>query len=93
MPQSGADIIDLDWMVDWAKAGALLGNEIPLCGNFHPVAVMLQGMPEEVYRATLHCLQTGGKLNFSGAGCEIPDGTPHQNLRAQLKALNDFGAA
>ena len=93
MPQSGADIIDLDWMVDWAKAGALLGNEVPLCGNFHPVAVMLQGTPEDVYRATRHCLQTGGKLNISGAGCEIPDGTPHQNLQAQCRALHDFGAS
>jgi MtaA/CmuA family methyltransferase len=93
MPKSGADIIDLDWMVDWARAGALLGDETPLCGNFHPVAVMLQGAPEEVYRATLACLQTGGKLNISGAGCEIPDGTPHENLRAQTRAIRDFGAS
>ncbi len=93
MPESGADIIDLDWMVDWTRAGALLGDDVPLCGNFHPVAVMLQGTPEDVYRATLACLHTGGKLNISGAGCEIPDGTPHENLRAQAQALRDFGVS
>ena len=93
MPESGADIIDLDWMVDWPQAGALLGDRLPLCGNFHPVAVMLQGTPEEVYRAATHCLETGGRLNISGAGCEIPDGTPPENLHAQTQAIRDFGPA
>ena len=93
MPQTGADIIDLDWMVDWQTAGTLLGDQIPLCGNFNPVAIMLQGTPEDVYRATMTCLETGGKLNISGAGCEIPDGTPRENLQAQAQALQDFGTA
>jgi uroporphyrinogen-III decarboxylase len=93
MPESGADIIDLDWMVDWPKAGALFGDRLPLCGNFDPVAIMLQGTPQEVYRATLDCLETGGRLNISGAGCEIPDNTPPKNLQAQTRALKDFGAS
>ncbi len=91
MADSGADIIDLDWMVDYAKAAQIYGKNGPaLCGNFDPVKVMLHGSPEQVYDAVTHCLNVGGNKNFSGAGCEIPDGTPMENLYAQTKALKNF---
>ena len=48
MVTSGADIIDLDWMVDIGKAAAVYGERVSFCGNFDPVAVMLQGTPERV---------------------------------------------
>jgi uroporphyrinogen-III decarboxylase len=51
---------------------------------------MLQGTPKEVYAATIDCLKEGGSRSFSAAGCEIPDGTPLVNLRAQTQALHDF---
>ncbi|MFP4345445.1 MAG: uroporphyrinogen decarboxylase family protein [Anaerolineales bacterium] len=92
MVQSGADIIDLDWMVDMEAAAEAYGDRLSLCGNFDPVTVMLQGTPQEVYEATLRCMRAGGPRSFSAAGCEIPDGTPHENLRAQQRALQDLGA-
>jgi MtaA/CmuA family methyltransferase len=91
MVDSGADIIDLDWMVDMQVAGERFGDWVSLCGNFDPVAVMLQGSPDDVYRATIDSLRAGGPRCISAAGCEIPDGTPHQNLHAQTRALQDFG--
>ena len=90
MGQAGADIIDLDWMVDLAHARETLGEEQVLCGNFDPVAVMLQGTPEQVYQAVTANLLSGGSRLLSAAGCEIPDGTPPANLAAQNKALADF---
>jgi uroporphyrinogen decarboxylase len=87
MVASGADIIDLDWMVDMGKAADVYGDSVSFCGNFDPVAVMLQGTPERVYEASLTCMRLGGPLAFSSAGCEIPDGTPHENLHAQTNAL------
>jgi len=87
MLQSGADIIDLDWMVGIEKAAQLFDNKVAICGNFDPVAVMLQGTPETVHAATLECIQKGGERLFSGAGCEIPDRTPRENLLAQYSAL------
>ncbi len=86
MQTSGADIIDVDWMVDIGAAQSSFGKAA-VCGNFDPVAVMLQGTPEQVYQATLHCMEKGGPRSFSAAGCEIPDGTPHDNLLAQAQAL------
>jgi uroporphyrinogen decarboxylase len=84
MLQSGADIIDLDWMVDIEKAAQLFDDKAAICGNFDPVTVMLQGTPETVRDATRECIQKGDKRLFSGAGCEIPDKTPAENLLAQL---------
>lgn len=91
MLQSGADIVDLDWMVDLEKAAQLAADRVALCGNFDPVAVMLQGTPEQVRAATLECVQKGGRRLFSAAGCEIPDGTPVENLLAQRDALGQAG--
>ncbi|MBN1479312.1 uroporphyrinogen decarboxylase family protein [candidate division KSB1 bacterium] len=94
MANSGADIIDLDWMVDYAQAAKLYGDNGPaLCGNFDPVKIMLQGTPDEVKEAVTYCLDVGGAKNFSCAGCEIPDGTPHANLQAQRDVLREYKSA
>jgi uroporphyrinogen decarboxylase len=97
MAATSADIIDVDWMVDFGEAAEIFrarqtgnGGPAAICGNFDPVAVILQGTPEEVYTATIGCLKEGGPRSFSAAGCEIPDGTPLANLRAQTQALHDF---
>lgn len=93
MLASGTDIIDLDWMVDIRHAATMFGDRVALCGNFDPVAVMLQGTEEQVEAAVLYCLQHGGRRYFSAAGCEIPEGTPHENLRAQATVLRDAGSS
>jgi MtaA/CmuA family methyltransferase len=91
MAQSGADIIDLDWMVDMRKAAELYGEKGPaICGNFDPVAVMLRGTPGQVGLAVNNCLRAGGQRGISAAGCEIPDGTPHENLLAQAQAVRNY---
>ncbi len=87
MAATKADIIDLDWMVDIAEAARIFGEGPAICGNFDPVAVMLQGTPQEVRAAVLRCAELGGDRWICGAGCEIPDGTPVENLRAQSEAL------
>lgn len=87
MARSGAQIIDLDWMVDLQQATPVLGAEVSVCGNFDPVKVMLQGSPETVRAAVRECAIVGGPRGFSGAGCEIPDATPVANLLAQYQML------
>ncbi len=87
MLASGADIIDLDWMVDMQSAAGQFGDRISFLGNVDPVAVMLQGTPQGVFAATAACMQAGGPRSISAAGCEIPDGTPEENFHAQTRAL------
>jgi MtaA/CmuA family methyltransferase len=91
--QSGADIIDVDWMVDIRLAAEVFGDGPALCGNFDPVAIMLQGTPEQVGRAVAGCATWGGPKSISAAGCEIPDNTPRDNLYAQAQALRQLSTA
>ncbi len=90
MVESGADIIDVDWMVDMRQAAEVFGDGPAVCGNFDPVTIMLQGTPDQVSQATRACVAAGGQRCFSAAGCEIPDGTPVDNLMAQTQALRDW---
>jgi MtaA/CmuA family methyltransferase len=90
MLETGADIIDLDWMVDFDHAAKTYSGKAAACGNFNPVSIMLQGTPQEVYDATLQCLAADPERIISAAGCEIPDRTPPANLLAQKRALEEF---
>lgn len=94
MSQTGAEIVDLDWMVDLGTATDCFGEDGPaICGNFDPVAIMLRGNPALVRESVLGCVCDGGKRSFNAAGCEIPDGTPHENLLAQAEALASLGVS
>jgi MtaA/CmuA family methyltransferase len=92
MAESGAEIVDLDWMVDLARAAETFSPEGPApCGNFDPVRVLLQGTPEEVAAAVRGCAEAGGPRHVSAAGCEVPDETPEANLLAHGRTLRELG--
>ncbi|HSV31637.1 MAG TPA: uroporphyrinogen decarboxylase family protein, partial [Atribacteraceae bacterium] len=90
MARTGADIIDLDWMVDLALARRLCGDSIILCGNVDPVSVVLQGTPEDVRRKSIECFQQAGMPFILSAGCEIPAATPEENLRALCESVREM---
>ena len=91
MAKSGAQIVDLDWMVDLREAAAQLDG-LAVCGNLDPVAVFLQGTPEQVRQGLRANHAAAGPRWISAAGCEIPDGTAVENLLAQSQALRELGA-
>jgi MtaA/CmuA family methyltransferase len=93
MATTGADIIDVDWMVDWAEAVRTFAGIASTNGNFDPVGVLLRGTPEEVAAATQACLDAGDARCMISAGCEVPVDTPHANLLAQYEVLRRAGAA
>ncbi|MHC4482264.1 MAG: uroporphyrinogen decarboxylase family protein [Planctomycetota bacterium] len=82
IPQSGADIIDVDWMVPLDQARELAGPDVTLSGNFDPSAVLLQGSPEDVAKAARQCVETAGYKFILMPGCEVPPATPEENIRA-----------
>jgi MtaA/CmuA family methyltransferase len=99
MALSGALIIDLDWMVDMHQAVETLNSALlspahdPLivCGNLNPVSIFLQGTPAQVRTGVLANAAAGSPHWISAAGCEIPDKTPDENLRAQSDTLRELG--
>ncbi len=82
MAASGADIIDVDWMVPLDEARRKVGEGITLCGNFDPSGVLLHGSPADVAAARRKCIQQGGKRFILMPGCEVPPGTPIENIKA-----------
>jgi len=92
MLASGADFIDIDWMVDYRKAAEIFGGQAGLVGNFDPVSIMLNGSEQEIEEAVLRCLNEGGAKSFSAAGCEIPDGTPVDHLKLHARVLREVGS-
>jgi MtaA/CmuA family methyltransferase len=80
--QTGCDVIDVDWMVPLDKARAAVGPDVTLAGNFDPAAVLLQGTPQEVADAARQNIEMGGPRFILQPGCEVPPGTPEENLRA-----------
>ena len=85
MAHSGAEVFDIDWMVDLQRASELLPGVV--CGNADPVAVFLNGRPDQVQDAIYANYQAAFPKWISGAGCEIPRMTPHQNVLAQAQVL------
>ena len=84
--QTGAEILDCDHMVDMARAAELMRGKGCVCGNFDPVTVALQGTPEDVRRASIHCAGLA-ENTIVAAGCEIPIDTNPANLLATHEAL------
>ena len=89
MAQSGAQIIDADWMVDLHQAAEAFGG-LAVCGNLDPVAVFLQGDTERVRQGIFANATAGGSRWISAGGCEIPEDTPAENIRAQGEALREL---
>jgi MtaA/CmuA family methyltransferase len=84
MRQTGAEIIDLDFLAPVAEARSEMGPDQVLLGNVDPIRVMCDGTPAEVCAAFAECRRQAGTRYIVGAGCEIPAGTPDANLRAAI---------
>ena len=85
MGECAADQVDLDFMAPLDEARAQMGDSQTLCGNIDPVRVVRDGSPESITAAVAECHRQAGRRYIVGAGCEIPRGTPNENLRAMAR--------
>ncbi len=83
----GVDMLDLDSMVDMEKAREAMGTGTVLTGNLNPVSAVMQGTPEEIVRGLKSIYARIGDPYMTGAGCEVPPGTPNENLKALCEAI------
>lgn len=88
---TGADIVDLDYMVDMKKAAEMLPANCSICGNFDPVSVVYEGTPELIRKEVLRCMELKNTTrNMIAAGCEIPKDTPEINVLAIRDTIMDY---
>lgn len=91
--QTGADIIDLDYMVDMDKAAGLVPEGTSICGNFNPVDVLYLGDPALVRSEVLRCMAIGNRnFNMIAPGCEIPRDAAPENVMAITRTLWEGGS-
>ena len=78
----GVDIIDVDHMVDCSKVREIVGGGVTIAGNIDPVSDVLHGTAESIGTSFRTIYETVGNPYMVSAGCEIPFGTPKENLMA-----------
>ncbi len=76
------DILDVDHMVSLTKVREALGRKTVIAGNIDPVASVLRSHPDAIREAVRRCYAEVGNPFMVNAGCEIPSGTPAENLKA-----------
>ncbi len=78
----GVDIVDVDHMVDMAAVRRAVGGDVVIAGNIDPVSGVRFGRPETIRRTMRATYAAVGDPYMVTAGCEIPAGTPRENVRA-----------
>jgi MtaA/CmuA family methyltransferase len=82
----GVDILDVDHMVSMKQARQAVGARVALAGNINPLTVR-SGAPQEIAATIRQTYEAVGNPYLVNAGCEIPSGTPKENLRALCAEL------
>ena len=84
----GADILDIDWKVDFGHAAQVFkGTATAISGNFNPAGAILSGSIQNVENDVRRCIAQGTETTLIAGGCEIPAAVPDENLLAMDKLL------
>ncbi len=78
----GVNVLDVDHMVDMAAVRKAVGRGVTLAGNLDPVAMICRGKAQDIPGAVRRIYEEVGAPLLVNAGCEIPSGTPVENLKA-----------
>ena len=83
MIATGADLLDIDHQVPVEEALPMAGDRVVLRGNLDPSTVLRFATPEQIGSDTRQlCRTVAGRRWIVSSGCDIPPGTPEENLRA-----------
>ena len=84
----------IDNCEDLGEAKQVLGNEMQICGNVPPVEVMREGTIDDVIEACKVCIKKGAdspRGYLLDTGCQVPIGTPRENMDAFIYAARRYG--
>jgi MtaA/CmuA family methyltransferase len=83
----GVDILDVDYMVDMKMARKVIGDKVVLSGNLDPVSGIKNSSPKIINDKIKRIYESVGNPYMVNAGCEIPSGTPLENLKAMCEEI------
>jgi MtaA/CmuA family methyltransferase len=78
----GIDLLDVDHMVNLSGVREIVGPGVTITGNIDPVQGVLRSTPDSIKQTIQQAYDTVGNPYMVNAGCEIPSGTPVENLKA-----------
>jgi uroporphyrinogen decarboxylase len=87
---TGADLVEIDNMVDLATAKRLIGDRVTLMGNVHTVHDLLEGTSATVRAAAQRCIDQagpGGRF-ILGSGCIVPRRAPLANVVEMVRVAH-----
>lgn len=88
MARCGAELFNVDHMVDLARAADVYGRAGKCFkGNLDPVSDMLQSTPQRCRDRAIECIRlAAGRPYMLSAGCEIPAGVSDETFQAFCEA-------
>lgn len=92
--ETGVTSFSIDNCEDIEEAKNIIGNRVCLAGNVKPVDTMRNGTIAEIRKEARDCIIKGygsPKGYVLSTGCQIPLGTPIENVIAFMDAARDFG--
>lgn len=94
MVETGIANLSLDNEDDLEKLKKLHGNDVCIIGNVDPVKTILMGTKEEIFLETKKCIEKGKnspKGHILATGCDVPIGTPIENIQNFVDAARYYG--
>ena len=91
--QLGASAFSVDWMVNMKEMLETSAHQMVMIGNISPTDQLLMGTQDSVYEKAAELLEfayanKGGLM--LATGCDLPAGSPIENVHAMVKAAEDF---
>lgn len=92
--ETGITSFSIDNVEDVEEAKKILGPKVCIAGNVKPVDTMRNGTIDEIMNEAKECIIKGyGSPNgyILSTGCQIPMGTPIENIEAFMNAARIYG--
>jgi MtaA/CmuA family methyltransferase len=91
MVETGADGIDVDYVMDLKSVREICKEQVTVTGNVNPL-LLLKGTPEQVKAASLQCLRIfeGSDRYILSTGCCVPPQSSPENIAAMAEAVDEF---
>lgn len=85
----------IDNCEDLSLAKEIVGNQCVITGNVPPVDVVMMGSKDDIFKSVKECIEKGKdspKGYILSTGCQIPKGTPIENIEYFMEAGKLFGS-